>query len=126
MNRNYQRSRSREQAVKLQLEKEGYYAIRSAGSKGIADIVGTRPVAPLTNPQHFVVRFIQIKVSEKIKEQTREIRSVDSSCGLIDVEFWHFPVKSKKWHDNNKQIKKKKLSRLSALNQSAGVAKLKS
>ena len=104
MNRNYRRSRSREQQIKLQLQKEGYYAIRAAGSKGLADVIGIKP-SRYPDPALFNIKFIQVKVSEKIKKESKEIRSMDSSCGLINIEFWKFPVKSKKWYANKRSTK---------------------
>lgn len=43
MNRNYLRSRARETSKKHELEKEGYFVIRAAGSKGFADLIAIRP-----------------------------------------------------------------------------------
>ena len=109
MNLNYKRSRSRETSLKHKLSNEGYYVIRAAGSKGIADLVAIRPTAgSCADPSHFEVRFIQIKVSENLVKKNETMFVADSTCGSINVELLKFPVKSKKYHDHNRQNKKKK------------------
>jgi len=40
---NYRRGADLERAAKHYLEDNGYYVIKSAGSKGIADLVGIKP-----------------------------------------------------------------------------------
>lgn len=114
MNRNYQRSRKREWQLKKSLEKEGYYAIRAAGSKGLADIIAIKP-AECGNAFHFEVRFIQVKVSENLQKINETVESVDSPCGMINIEFIKFPVKSKKWHEHNKQLKRKRKAKKTRL-----------
>lgn len=104
MNLNYKRSRARENQLKLSLEKEGYYSIRAAGSKGIADVIAIKPVE-CANATHFEVRFLQVKVSEKFRNFQHLYEIENSPCGMINVEYLKYPVKSKKWHEHTKQLK---------------------
>lgn len=97
MNINYKRSRSKEYQLKNSLEKEGYFTVRTAGSHGIADVIAIKP-SPDGNPNLFVVRFIQIKVSERTKTKKIIYKVEDSPCGLINVEYHKFPVLSKKYY----------------------------
>jgi len=106
MNLNYKRSRKREWQLKKSLEKDGYYSVRAGGSKGIADVIAIKP-AECGNAFHFEVRFIQVKVSEKLRKVNSSIKTVNSSCGLINVEYIKYPVKSKKWHEHTRRIKKR-------------------
>jgi len=92
--------------LKKSLEKEGYYAIRAAGSKGIADVIAIKP-AKCGNGFHYEVRFLQVKVSENLVDFKRIFKIIDSPCGLINVEFLKYPVKSKKWHDSRRNIKRR-------------------
>ena len=104
MNRNYLRSRAKETQVKHILEKSKYYAIRAAGSKGVADVIGMRYPKDCAYPNHFEVKLIQIKVSEGLKKGSITPTICKTPCGEINVEVWKFPVKSKKW---NKKFSKK-------------------
>lgn len=112
MNLNYKRSRARETSLKHSLEKQGYYAIRAAGSKGLADIIAIKP-ATCGDAFHFEVRFIQVKVSEKLRNFQTSYKVEDSPCGLINIEYCKYPVKSEKWHAHTRQLtgktKKKRL-----------------
>ena len=109
-NLNYKRSRAREYQVFHELEKEGWMAIRSAGSHGVADIIGIRPV-DCSDPSHFEVKFIQIKVSIGLKNKHKEPKVVESPCGMINVEFWKFPVKGYAKKSKTKMGKRKSKSR---------------
>ena len=107
MNRNYLRSRARELSLKHELERDGYFVIRAAGSKGVADLLAVKP-SSCNYASHFDVRFIQVKVSEKIKESKESMVADFSTCNFpFNVEFFYFPVKSKKWHANNKKSKRR-------------------
>ena len=106
MNLNYKRSRLRENQLKKSLEKEGYYTVRAAGSKGIADLVAIKPTS-CGNAFHFEVRFIQIKVSENLRSIQESFKVEDSPCGMINVEYIKYPVKSKKWHAHTRQLTRK-------------------
>lgn len=108
-NLNYKRSRARETLLKKSLEKEGYYAIRAAGSKGLADVIAIKP-ADCGNAFHFEVRFLQVKVSENLRKPQQSFQIEESTCGLINIELVKYPVKSKKWyqHAHKKLIRKPK------------------
>ena len=106
MNINYRRSRARESQLKLKLEKEGYYAIRAAGSKGIADVIAIKP-ADCGNASHFEVRFLQVKVSENLRSFKHIYKVEDSPCGEINVEYLKYPVKSKKYHEHTRHLNKR-------------------
>lgn len=99
-NKNYIRSRARELQVKHQGEKEGWFTIRAAGSHGVADVIWIRPIKQsILEPDILVgydVKFIQIKVSEHIKEKKIEIKREPTSCGIIEVEYWKFPIRKRK------------------------------
>lgn len=107
MNKNYNRGRAKEYLIQKSLEKDGWYTIRSAGSHGLADIVALRP-ATCGHPWDYEVKFIQIKVSEKLKNEIKTVIVASSACGPINLELWKFPLKSRKWHANNRQRRKKK------------------
>ena len=107
-NKSYVNSSKRELQVKKQLEDEGWYAVRSSGSHGIADVVAVRPVKGCTNPAHYQVRFIQIKTSQTIKKHKIELEAVDAACGFINVEFHYFPVKNKAFFEKQRKQKEKK------------------
>lgn len=105
MNINYKRSRARENQLKKSLEKEGYYAIRAAGSHGIADVIAIKP-AKCGQADHYEVRFLQVKVSEKLRTLKQLFVAEESPCGLINVEYIKYPVKSKHWHEHTRQLKR--------------------
>lgn len=107
MNLNYKRSRARESQLKKNLEKEGYYAIRAAGSKGLADVIAIKP-AECGHGFHFEVRFLQVKVSENLRSFQHIYKVEPSPCGEINVEYLKYPVKSKKWHEHTRHINKRK------------------
>lgn len=105
-NLNYKRSRARELKIKNDLEKEGYYTIRAAGSKGLADVIAIKP-ANCKN-SHYIVRFIQVKVSEKLRNEKIVFKKEKAPFGMINTEYHKFPVKTKKWHAHTKKLKSKK------------------
>lgn len=105
MNINYLRSRARENQLKKSLEKDGYYTVRAAGSHGLADVIAIKP-ATCGDASHYEVRFLQVKVSEKLREAKTIYKVEDSPCGLINVEYIKYPVKSKKWHEHTRQLKR--------------------
>jgi len=111
MNRGYLRSRAKETFCKNLMEKSGYYCIRSAGSKGKADIVCMLPQR-CGNAFHYDVKFIQIKVSENIKKGGIISGIVKTRWFPINLEVWKFPVKSKKWQKKySKKAKKLQLAK---------------
>jgi len=100
---NYSRSRSREYLTQQEFEKDGWYAIRSAGSHGVADVIAIRP-SDCGIPSHFEVKFIQIKVSENLRKTSKTIYMEDEKLPFpINVDLWKFPVKSTKWHKATKK-----------------------
>lgn len=93
MNNSYRRSADRERALKNQFEKQGWYATRSAGSHGVADVVLIRPAEQCAHPAHYQVRFIQVKTSQRYKEAGIEHRIEKMPFGLSNVEYWVYPSK---------------------------------
>lgn len=114
MNRNYLRSRARELTVKKLFENQKWLSFRTAGSHGIADVVAIRFPKDCYKGNHFEVRLIQIKVSENLKKGVITDQLIDSPCGTVSVEYWKFPVKSRKWnktyakkYEKERKLKKK-------------------
>lgn len=109
MNRNYLRSRARETSKKHELEKEGYFVIRAAGSKGFADLIAIRPSPNCQFPELYEVRFIQIKVSQNFihKKPSLEIKTHDLETFSFNLEFLKYPVKTKEWYaDQHKRAER--------------------
>lgn len=102
---NYRRSADREREVKKKLESQGWYVIRSSGSHGAADLIAVRPVK-CSGGEHYEVRFIQIKVSERAGSETNVIVQYKGAAFPINLEFWRFPVKSALWRAKRKQKQK--------------------
>lgn len=113
-NTKYQNSSKKELEVKARFEKEGWYAIRASGSHGIADVIAIRPVANCVNPAHYEVKFIQVKTSQKFKEIKITAQAEESPCGLINVEYWNFPVKNAKFREMMKKVKAKATKKASS------------
>lgn len=68
-NKHYESGRRFEYRIKNHLERIGYYVIRSAGSKGIADLVAIIPVG-----NHSKVFLIQVKTGNaNINAQEKQI-----------------------------------------------------
>jgi len=85
VNRNYIRGRAIEYLAKKQLEKEGYYVIRSSGSHGACDICAFS----MTH-----LKFIQLKRQkvehshkEELDEFTKLVVPISSDL-IITREFW--------------------------------------
>lgn len=93
-NINYRRGRAKEYKIFHDLEKEGYLVFRSAGSHGVADVIAMKP-EKCGRADHFAVRFIQVKSSINRKKLKAEVTTADTRIGLINVEFWKFPVRSR-------------------------------
>jgi hypothetical protein len=111
-NLNYSRSRQRELEVVKSFQKKGWFAVRSAGSHGIADVVAIRPHPDkCPDPNHFEVKFIQIKVSQNTAKYRMILKVENSPCGLLNVEWHKYPVKSKSWHKKRKKVKENKKRR---------------
>ena len=101
MNRNYIRSRNKEYQVFHILEKDYDLVVRASGSHGIADIIALRFPKECSYPNHYEVKLVQIKVSEKVKTGKIDCKIIDGH----NLEIWKYPVKSKKW---NKKFRNKK------------------
>jgi hypothetical protein len=114
MNRNYLRSRSRETTTKHELEKEGYFVVRAAGSKGFADLIAIRPSPNCQFPELYEVRFIQIKVSQNFihDKPSLEIKIHDLEDFSVNVEFLKYPVKTKEWYADQHKRKQRELDKL--------------
>ncbi len=96
-NRNYRRSADRERALKLQGEREGWFATRTPASKGIADVVWLKPDLSCSHPDHFRVKLFQIKVSEHFKEPIELVKAADTPAGWPATVIWRcYPVRKKK------------------------------
>lgn len=93
-NKNYIYSANKEREIKKQLEEEGYFATRSAGSHTAADVIAIKPTK-CGHANHFIVRFIQIKTSISRKKSKIDYEVVDSPCGLINIEMWKIVHKTK-------------------------------
>jgi hypothetical protein len=96
LNKNYIRSRVRETNVKHFFEKKGWFCVRAAGSKGIVDIICIKPPKDCMYPDHYEVKLIQIKVSEKFKKEIIETKSEETVFGFANVEYMKFPIRKRK------------------------------
>lgn len=93
-NAGYIYSRAKETQVKHDFEKEGWYAVRAAGSKGIADVIAIRPTK-CGHASHFEVRFIQIKTDVDLKKFRIVYKQEKTPFGEVNVEYFKFPHKRK-------------------------------
>lgn len=101
-NNRYINSARRELEIKKHFEDLGWYAIRASGSHGVADVIAIRPV--ITTDNLFEVKFIQVKTSQNIEEKKVVIKEQQISDNLkIQVEWWYFPVKNKKYWEKFKK-----------------------
>lgn len=105
-NLSYQRSRRREYQVKDQFEKDNWFAIRASGSHGIADVVAIRPTK-CGHPDHFEVKFIQIKTSKYLKNDSKTIKVEETPFGSVNVEYFNYasinPKRTKMERDKAKE-----------------------
>jgi Holliday junction resolvase len=80
-NKNYLSGRRKEYKIKRQLELEGWYVLRSAGSHGFADLVA---ISPLKRK----VRFIQCKPDNFSETQLKKLNDFYSWVqGGFEVGF---------------------------------------
>lgn len=110
MNRNYLRSRSREQRLVNEYRSRGWYATRTPGSKSPVDVIAMRP-APCGIASHYEVELIQIKVSEGLKSKNEHFFVAELPFPA-NVKLARFPVKSKKYHAKYTVHKTKKGNRI--------------
>ena len=94
-NSSYLYSANVERKVKAQLEEEGWYAVRAAGSKGKADVIAIRPDGDEIYG-NYEVRFIQIKTSKTRKNFKINYVEEQVPFGKVKIEMWMFPHKSNK------------------------------
>ena len=106
-NNRYVNSAKREILLKKEFEDAGWYAVRTAGSHGPADVIAIRPVKKCTNPAHYEVKFLQVKTSQSIKEEKVSWQAEDSPCGLVNIEYRFYPVKNAKYRELAKKRKLK-------------------
>jgi Holliday junction resolvase len=84
-NKNYIRGRSKEYLAKKELENEGYYVVRSAGSHSIVDLFAFSVGE---------IKFIQIKRQKVAAQYTtelealRELKVPVSKDVKVSKEFW--------------------------------------
>jgi hypothetical protein len=107
-NRKYANSTRRELQVKKELEDQGWFAIRASGSHGTADVLAVRPVpGSCSNPAHYEVRFVQIKTSQAIREETVKMIAEETACGFVNVEYHYYPVKNEAFFALERKRKEK-------------------
>ena len=87
---NYAKGYQRENKFKHELERKGYLVFRSAGSHSFADLIALSPVKKCYKPDHFAVRFIQIKVDSDLKRGKMEPRVEETIIGPVNVEYHKF------------------------------------
>ncbi|MDD5406993.1 MAG: hypothetical protein PHE73_08665 [Sulfurovaceae bacterium] len=92
MRTNYSRGRAYEYKVIKEMEKNGWFCIRSAGSHSPVDIIALQKLKDET----FAVKFLQIKTSIKFKEKTYFFEEIDTTGGKFFVKFLQFPTRLNK------------------------------
>lgn len=97
MNANYVRGRSFEYKTKKILEKDNWLVFRSSGSHTFADLIAIKEAYNCSNPSHFEVKFVQVKCSQKIKKEGISYTSCDTPIGGVNVEFWRYPARKRKF-----------------------------
>lgn len=105
----YAKGYQRENKVLHQLQKEGYFVIRSAGSHSFADLLAIAPIKKCAKPDHFSVRFIQIKVDSSLKKDSKTIMVQESPIGLVNLELWKFRGKRTRPQGRTSSTNKKKI-----------------
>lgn len=109
-NLKYKRSRAREQKLVNELKEMGWYATRTPGSKSPVDVVALRPTR-CGHADHYQVKLIQIKTSEKLTAIKTEYKVVELPF-LANIEFIHYPAKTKNHYAKLKLRKAKAGSRV--------------
>lgn len=107
-NKNYVRSRAKEQQLVNKYRELGWYATRTPQSKTPVDVLALRPTK-CGHADHFEVEFNQFKVSENRVNEKVEVRVEDIPFPANVI--WRFvPIKSKEWLAKRRKIKAKKIS----------------
>ena len=84
---NYTRGRAREYQCMQVLEKEGYLALRMAGSHSPFDVIG---LLLADNTELPIIRAIQCKLgSSPTKEAYKQLKGLKIPA-VIQKEIWHF------------------------------------
>ena len=68
---------------------------RSAGSHTFADIIAVKPLKDCLRGDHFEVKFIQVKVSDKYKKDNHAIRVEETPIGLVNVDYYVYRAKER-------------------------------
>ncbi len=74
--RRYQRGAQLERRLRSRLQREGYFVIRAAGSKGVADLVAIK------NSQAYL---IQVKSERISRSETEKLIEVALACGAFPL-----------------------------------------
>jgi hypothetical protein len=105
---NYSRSRKKEYEVLHLKQKEGKFAVRTAGSHSVADVLALAP-AVCGNGNHYDVELIQIKVSVNLVKPSLKytIEEIPFPANVLRMSF---PVKTEKYYakSRSKQAKAKR------------------
>lgn len=102
MNKNYQKGRRFEYAVKKHLEDKGYIVVRSAGSKSPFDLV-----AISLKVQYPDVMLVQCKYGAKITKKEREnLHELSKKVprNIFVVTAWAKPNKPIMFYDSDNEV----------------------
>lgn len=72
----YRKGADKERRLKKKLEKEGYWVVRAAGSKGVADLVAIK------DSQAYLIQVKHERISPK---EAKQLREICASCGAFPV-----------------------------------------
>jgi len=72
----YRKGADKERRLKKKLEKEGFWVVRAAGSKGIADLVAIK------NSRAYL---IQVKHERISKLEATKLKEIAASCGAFPI-----------------------------------------
>jgi hypothetical protein len=109
-NKNYIRSRAKEQQLVNKYRELGWFATRTPQSRTPIDVLAFRPV-DCGHVNHFEAQLHQFKVSENRVEEKQETK-IENVPFPVEI-IWHMvPVKSKKWLAGRKVQRDKKKARL--------------
>jgi Holliday junction resolvase len=72
----YRKGADKERRLKKKLEKEGYWVVRAAGSKGVADLVAIKDGRPY---------LIQVKHERIARKEAQQLKAIADACGAVPV-----------------------------------------
>lgn len=75
-NKRYQSGRNFEYRVKRYFETQGYFVVRSAGSKGIADLIAISPDGTVSLVQCKLYGTISVKEYEELRETALKFKAL--------------------------------------------------